>query len=557
MLLIWVVSLAGFAAAANAKDKTVGAASEISNGTSDEIESRRVTIVQGKVFDPEKRGLAGARFYLALDPWAEPIELGLSQDDGTYHFEIPEETLRTNLWAGSRYDSCRAALVVTAAGFGTAWGELPDVQGGRYGEFKSEYVNDLHLADDFPIAGRVVDGSGQPVVGVEVSVAAIHDLSDRRWFKMRPAIKANKPDSLTRAEIDTNNWATHLYPTTWNVIPSAKTDAEGRFRLVGAGADLAVRLRIDGPGIVAREYVSVITRDDVAEFTRLTRTMYPGKDGVQLFDPAPTIEVERARTIAGTVRDPRTGQPVRQVRINANTSTDARGNFRVPRGDGDGPYSLTADMYDAPYLNSIQSFPGSAEADEIVADFEMPRAVIISGRVLEAGTDRPIPSAPRHHCHDIGPGPVIAGRVSYFPLATNTALRGTPAGKYFETYPNHFASTLIDADGRFTLAVPPGPGVLLVYANPGMSDLFDFGNWKLDDYARLPFALLPSRSQDDGAADDDPATLPGFGRRIDVTRFHGYRVIHPSADEAEIDLTLTIPRADPHPALRRPRWTSH
>ena len=74
------------------------------------------------------------------------------------------------------------------------------------------------------------------------------------------------------------------------------------------------------------------------------------------------------------------------------------------------------------YLTVVRRLDAGKGFGEIVADFNIPRGVVINGRVLEAGTDRPIVSAPRQGCHDTVPGPLLAGNVSYFPLATNGAL---------------------------------------------------------------------------------------------------------------------------------------
>jgi hypothetical protein len=69
----------------------------------------------------------------------------------------------------------------------------------------------------------------------------------------------------------------------------------------------------------------------------------------------------------------------------------------------------------------------------------------------------------------------LAGNITYFPLATNASLRNSSTGLYFaglESSRNYYKSTTIDGDGRFQLAVPPGPGILLVDAFPGVSTDF-------------------------------------------------------------------------------------
>ena len=60
-------------------------------------ESGRTVVLHGKVFDPEGRPLAGARLHLLADAWADPVEQGISGDDGFYRLVVSEETFRKNL----------------------------------------------------------------------------------------------------------------------------------------------------------------------------------------------------------------------------------------------------------------------------------------------------------------------------------------------------------------------------------------------------------------------------------------------------------------------------
>jgi hypothetical protein len=476
---------------------------------------------------------------------------------------------------------CQAALIATADGLGPGWEELPDVQGGRMGEMKAEYSHDFHLAADFPIAGRIVDAGGKPVARAVVRVAAMYDLADPRWRKMHPAIKEGDPNFMTREQVDTNNWFTPLYPTAWRMIPPATTDADGQFRIAGVGGDRAIKLHVDGPGIRST-YVSALTRDDVADFTQAIRAKYPrtaepdgyfypprnaaprGPPAVLLFGPSPTIAVDPARTVAGVVRDGATGEPIAGVRIQTagfygQAQTDAHGRYRMLRVE-DEPSLL---IYARPpgherYLTVVRRFNDAKGIGEIVADFDIPRGVVVHGRVLETGTEKPIVSGARHHCHDpASGGPVLAGYVDYYPLATNSALRGTSMGLYFDGFPtgttNYSISTEIDAEGRFRMAVPPGPGVLLVRSQPGVPGLVELGGGNVKEsegvHRLFPYLALTARAKDDGAPRGDTQTLPGFNGPIPLAvpdsawKYHAYRVIDPPADATKLDVTMHIPRA--------------
>ena len=459
---------------------------------------------------PGDRPVAGARLDLSVDERTDPTELGTSDADGAYRFVVPEQTLRRTVSPNFVHAECNAALIVTAPGFGPGWAELPAVQGGRMGDVKPEYSQDLHLGADFPIAGRIVDAVGKPIAGAAVAVQSIFDLADRRWYKMPAAIKAGNPDLMSREETDTNNWFTPLYPTAWRMIPPATTDLEGRFQLAGVGRDRAIRLAVSGPGIRSAT-ASVLTRDDVADFTEAIRKRYPrmrrphgyfypprkdapeGDQGVQLFGPSPTIEVDPARTVTGVVRDASTGEPIVNHRMAiasgsgyASAETDSHGRYRILRDEDDPSIVMYSDQYHTDrYLISVRRLTNAKGFGDIVADFDIPRGVVINGRVLEAGTDRPIVSGPRQGCHDTVPGPLIAGTVFYFPLSSNTALRGSPTGLYFEGFPagsqNYYRCVAIGGDGRFRIAVPPGPGVLLVQASPGLPMFAEMQAWKESD----------------------------------------------------------------------------
>ena len=471
-----------------------------------ETDSKRTIVLRGTVKGPGDRAVAGARLFLSLDEWTDPAQVGTSDANGAYHIVVPEKTLRRTVSPNFVYADCKAALIAVAPGFGPGWAELPDTKGGRMGEMKPEYAHDLRLVADFPITGRVVDAGGKPVAGATVAVDRMFDLADPRWRLMHPAIKAGNPGLMTREQTDTNNWFTPLYPNAWSMIAPPVTDAEGRFELAAVGGDRAIRLHVAGPGIRSAT-VSVLTRDDVTKFTRAIRSKYPrqrrpdgyfypprkeapeGDQGVLLFDPAPTIDVDPARTVSGVVRDASTGEPIARHRMGVAAGmgygaavTDSQGRYRILRDEAEPSIVLYSDYYHTDrYLTVVRPAANANGFGEIVADFDSPRGVVNNGRVLEAGTDRPIVSAPRQGCHDTVPGPLLAGNVFYFPLATNTALRGAPTGLYFEgfkTRTNYYRVVPIDGDGRFRIAVPPGPGVLLVQAATGLPMFAEMGVWE-------------------------------------------------------------------------------
>lgn len=534
--------------------------------------------LRGTVMGPDGEPVAGARLFLNIDEWTESIELGRSDDQGRYHFNVPDVVLRRIVSPGHALASRQAALIATAEQFGAAWVELPSVAGGRMGAMHAEYVHDIRLVEDVPIVGRIVDTDGEPLADAVVRVRGIHELADPRWKLMHPAIAAGDPDLMTREQTDVNHWFTPLYPTAWTALAAATTDAEGRFRMAGVGGDRAVTLDVSGPGVWSASF-SVLTREDVADFTAAIRAKYPrtprsfgdfypqreekpeGDQGVQLFGPRPTVEVDRARTVAGIVRDGTTGEPVAGVRVSTagfygKATTDASGRYRILRVEDEESLLVYAKPPDAErYLTVVRRFSNVEGLGETAADFDLPRGVVIEGRVLEADTGRPIVSAPRYGCHyPATGGPLRAGYVYYFPLSTNSELRGAPAGLYFEGFPtgksNHSTWVEIAPDGEFRIAVPPGPGVLLVKAMVGFPtwETALVGSWNEGDglHRLMPYTRLTRRAAADDAGGDDLESFAGFAGPIGLTGhdvYHAYRVIDPPADATTLDLDLMVERA--------------
>ena len=526
-----------------------------------DVDPAQTVLLQGKVFGPEDRPVAGARLSLNIDEWTDPIELGTTGADGGYRFAVPEQTLRRVVSSGFHLAKCQASLMAAAEGFGPGWVELPSIEGHRLGQMKHQYVHGFQLKDDCAIAGRVKDANGKPVHGAEIAVVAMFELDDPDWYKMKPAIEANDPKFMTRDQTNVNNWSTTLYQTAWRAITPATTDADGRFRLAGVGADRAVRLRVTGPGVKSHT-VSVLTRDDAEKFAAAVRAEYLG---LELYGPAPTIEVAPARTIAGVVRDADSGEPIAGIDVivahtYGRAKTDRHGRYRLERQDGGWARFAYVDATDSErHLTVVRPLTDAASVGEVVLDFDVPRGVAIEGRVLEAESGLPILSAPSSSCHVRWPGPLQAGYVYYFPLATNAALRGTPTGLYYEALPrdkiNYSLSTKIDPEGRFRMAVPPGPGVILVESRPGTpGDSIGYRPRQESEglHELFPYAVLASRTPGDGAPEGDGQSFPGFTgpislRRGDHLKYHAYQVIDPPADAERLDLTLNVRR---EPTLR-------
>ena len=111
------------------------------------------------------------------------------------------------------------------------------------------------MPDDLPVRGRVLDTQGRPLAGVTVKVAEVYD---------PPA--GDLDALLASGTIETGRHLQGPYGIGWWVKgetdwvrKTLQTDADGRFRIDGAGRDRLVFLEFAGPGI-ATSSVCAMTR---------------------------------------------------------------------------------------------------------------------------------------------------------------------------------------------------------------------------------------------------------------------------------------------------------
>ncbi|MBL9122707.1 MAG: carboxypeptidase regulatory-like domain-containing protein [Planctomycetaceae bacterium] len=527
------------------------------------IDLEKKILLRGKVVSPAGDPVAGARLHLCASSWIKPVEIGTTDADGSYELPVAEKLFHSYMDDSLR-QAVQAYLIASADHYGPVWVRLAAIDRDDWQVMKPEYSHDLRLVPDAPIPGRVVDTGGKPVGGVIVAVSAVLDFSDPQLESLRAALAANDPSLVDVQKHHPNYWRPGIHKTAGYVLPRAVTDAEGRFQISGVGRDRAIVCSVDGPGIDATS-LTVLNHDGLEEFTRAIRTsrahaQAPGSQpnqSVRLYDNTPTIVVESAQTVAGVVRDGKTGEPIpyAQVVLTSRSAgaipvyTDFAGRYRIARAENDPKIWLHVYPRTALCLPELRECAGVQNVRDLAADFALSPGVLVTGRAVEAGTNRPIVSGGIHSCGAPGPGVIRAGRAHYYPLANNTALRDSPQGRHFDNFPNRTTnpdlSTTIDGDGRFCLAVPPGPGVLLIHAGPGQPEFAGAGIWReSDDMHRLhPYLSLLRRSQDDGAPGADASTLPGLNRPITIEGAHAYQVINPAAAESSLSVTIEITRA--------------
>jgi RNA polymerase sigma factor (sigma-70 family) len=542
-----------------------------------EVAARAVEF-RGRVLGPSGRGVAGARLSLVTDAWSVPEPQAVSRDDGSFQFsKTVGDFWRNFAQGGMATPHVQAVVLATHDAFGAGWVNLRIKHKDGTPAIGGEYPLTVNMTADRPIEGRLVDDRGQPVAGASVRVEQLCAFPNGGLAPVLEALRKFdlEPYRRTHPRIWPNNLAAA------EAIPPATTGADGRFTLKGVGRDRQANLAATGPGMEAVQW-TVLNSDEANEVTRAVRARWPGRaqpggrpagkdvgrgdPGVAVYGPASEIRVVAAPTVRGVVRDASTGRPVKGATAFiaseagwANSAvTDEQGVYRMIRGDRLDRLRLgVRPPQNSNWLGVARTFEGVPASGEFAADFTLPRAVAVSGRAVERGTGRPMLAARRDGCH--GPGPVTGGRVWYRPLAGNTWLTRTQVGEYLRQTSTHDRGLfmgLTDSDGKFPGAVPPGPGVLLLEAAPGMPFMWSMaGAVKERDglHRRYPYAPLARREPDDGApraAGGTDDTLPGLFGPIALAHFVAYRVIDPAPGEETLGPEIRIPTA----ASRRVRF---
>jgi RNA polymerase sigma factor (sigma-70 family) len=398
--------------------------------------------VSGRVVDPDGRPVAGAKFAVIDDETGTPVSQIASDPEGRFTFRM------------SRPHSVRnpRQVVASAPGFGVDWVSEP----------RDNAV--FHLIPDLPITGRVIDLQGRPVAGARVAVHNVHTGPAGAFDELlKNRKKSAREEEQAARKLDRYLWNRGGLGQVFH----ATTAADGTFTLSGLGKDRVVTLLISGAGI-ADTFADVATRPgfDPSGAPRSPLRLYP---------PNFSLVVAPDKPVTGVVRDEKTRRPLRGVRV-AGASlvslleggdfhvtpflfhvwptpaavTDAEGRFTL-RGLAKAPaYILVADPDEG--TEHLHCFASVRDTDGFAAvncDIDLPRGVILTGRVTDAVTGAGAPS-----------------RVFYRPLEKNVLLDQFPGyGPPDLPAPWHRGrDTKTELDGRYKITVMPGAGVLLVQA---------------------------------------------------------------------------------------------
>ena len=432
-------------------------------------------VIQGRVLSPQNEPVGGAiiRLFAAMQAREGTRPTTLSEPDGRFVMPISAQVvaeipaLQPGGLARSR-DTPKSqpdlVLVATAPGFGVGWVEV-----------SAERAElEVHLIDPGPpVEGRVLDGTGQPVIGARVATLL---LVEPKRISTTETAAAALTRLLAQPKVELTDKDTNTFP----ISLATTTDAAGRFALGGVGAERLVMCQITGPTIASR-IITAVTRPD-----GMVPIVPPvaGRDAEQIraqYANGIDWTVEPTRIIAGSVRDARSNLPMSGWKVtgslstglfdlfgpSAESTTDTVGQYRLVGLPRFVKYNVSLEAPEGqPYLDTWldgEAEPGMAP---VTFDISIARAALARGRITDTATGQP-----------------VLGRVSYVHL-------GQPAVAGLK-------QVATDAAGRYEIAVPIGRSLLWF-------DAADRDHYRIGQWSRR---ITPPRDP----AEADPGSLAAYG----------------------------------------------
>jgi hypothetical protein len=409
------------------------------------------TAIAGLVLDAEGKPLAGAKLLL-LGRVAEPTDLGTSGTDGRFKVTVPGD--RRGLHLIARADGAGVGFV-------------------RLGDAADSEVK-LRTVKDQTVRGRVVDTQGKPVAGARVVVTRISVYADNSLddflagWKSRAPVQPSFPPGI-RGEPSPEQ----VLGRETGVLPEAKTDADGRFTIAGAGAERLVTLRVGGGGLAAAE-VCVVNRDgfDPKPYNEATEKLMAAVRGLPpsqrrlLHGPAPSVIAEAEKPFRGVVTDIDTGKPRAGVKVwltregrellplPLSATTDAEGRYEIRGARKAKAYGVeVASDPDSRHVGTQIQAVDTAGYEPVVADIKVKKGVVVTGKVIDTETKKP-----------------LRGYAMVAVLADNPFVKDYPA---FDMMSGDRLGVTSE-DGTFRVVTIPGPVLLMggAYEDPTGQNLY-------------------------------------------------------------------------------------
>jgi uncharacterized GH25 family protein len=407
------------------------------------VEGAKTLTVQGRVLGPDGKPTASAQLWL-VGEGEKPTSLGTTAADGRFSVTIPGK--RTgNAW--SRY------LVARAEAAGVDFLVL--------GRWKTGEPVELRLVKDNVVRGQVVSTEGKPVPGVHVFPEEINVHIDNTLDTFLAAylrLLAGGKGLATLKSMRPGRGAP--FGTT--------TDAAGRFTLRGIGAERTARLHLHGGGI-ADTTVQVANRAGFKPepYNKAFRDHFiaanqrkdqPWMSYWMLSGADVKVVAMAEKVIRGVVKDADTGKgrPGLVVQLAGDSDGGLTPSHLKAKTDGEGRYEIRGARKAKSYRLLVASDPGAGYmptqkwADDttgyqpVVADLKVKKGVVITGKVIDRATGRPVPG-----------------------WAAAAVLKGNPFAKDYSQISGSTPAPVVersegtDADGTFRLVSIPGPVLLM------------------------------------------------------------------------------------------------
>ena len=433
------------------------------NASSNKSTQTSIENFTGRVTDHNGKAVAGAKllWYRTrvhdLDPML-PKLVAETDKDGKYSFPppaIPDPATELGSWGFNE----RIAIVAPGHGFRIVVPQALKQQ--KSTSFLGAIAGALSGANDEasrlpaegkPIHGRVVSIEGTPVAGATVRI---------RNFAPRKAVHYQQSDLEARGSKEAywQSWLSNLLMVIEPVperfaLPSATTDADGKFELASVPEDCLFQLLLEGEGIQATD---IIAHNETGEKKVVKLDNLP--------DPAPTtihrndflFAAAPSRPVVGRITDLDTGEPVPNAIVRAftvhgevlsstrerqhfATRTDKEGRYQIsglPLGNGNRLAAFSSG--DIPYFPAGQTIDTSKTEGTVEANFKLKKTVWATGRVIDGATGKP-----------------FTGEMTYYWFRDRALETAMPGLREYNTDGLYYTN----ANGEFRIPVLPTRGIL-------------------------------------------------------------------------------------------------
>ncbi len=394
--------------------------------------------IRGRVVDSKGNPIAGVPLLIpvierrraVLAQRQEALTKATTAADGSFVVELSDRDFLAGMPT--------LPLIALHPAHGVEWFDIP-----KDGEVSPV---EIVLYPEQLVCGRMIDTEGRPVAGAKVTIASLG--SPR---------SANSLDSYLD-ELIKRGGVRALRHLSYKVLPesyAATSDGEGRFVIHGVAAERVCEATVAADRFATARF-TVVNRQGLDTSAYNERSRRPARSVAKLVVGPEFVHVGApGLTIAGKATVDQ-GQPVAGLAVTGyglpeHAVTDAEGRYRVtglPRGLQIAVrFALGGHDDLLPHAETLPATPDDAEK---TVNVEMKRGILVSGRVVDPLT-----------------GKGVLANVGYAPVQGNEHAKALG----YNGSTGYTMHGVVDDDGKFQIAVIPGPGALLVDAYDAMIDL--------------------------------------------------------------------------------------